>query len=47
MKLILHAKATTLAVIFSATVLLVVPKVEFTFEAIMYITIFVKAALSP
>ena len=32
---------TTFAVIFSAVALPVVPKVEFTFEAIMYITIFV------
>ena len=35
---------TTFAVIFSGMALPVDPKVEFTFQAIMYIPIFVKAA---
>ena len=56
-KLILHAEAkgpsfsTTFAVILSAVALPIVPKVEFNFEAIMYITILfskvLEAAQSP
>ena len=50
-KLVLHAKAktsvlpTTLAVILSAVALPIVPKVEFNFEVILYITVSVYLRL--